>query len=254
MFNRFASALFVLALAGSASADLAESDFWKPEVEAGNLLPVAKRIPTSPKVVDLEGKDRLIGRQGGTLRTLVTRTKDVRQMVVYGYSRLVGYDENYEIKPDILLGLENEGNRKFTLRLRPGHRWSDGHPFTSEDFRYWWEDVANNPDLSPSGPLEFLRVEGELPIVTIPDETTVVYEWSRPNPRFVQELAEARPPFIYRPAHFLKKLHSKYADEDSLRAALREKTPRPVFCLYATRFTTASTRQAPNCPMLTWSK
>jgi len=232
MFNRFASALFVLALAGSASADLAESDFWKPEVEAGNLLPVAKRIPTSPKVVDLEGKDRLIGRQGGTLRTLVTRTKDVRQMVVYGYSRLVGYDENYEIKPDILLGLENEGNRKFTLRLRPGHRWSDGHPFTSEDFRYWWEDVANNPDLSPSGPLEFLRVEGELPIVTIPDETTVVYEWSRPNPRFVQELAEARPPFIYRPAHFLKKLHSKYADEDSLRAALREKRVRSWAALH----------------------
>jgi len=120
MFNRFASALFVLALAGSASADLAESDFWKPEVEAGNLLPVAKRIPTSPKVVDLEGKDRLIGRQGGTLRTLVTRTKDVRQMVVYGYSRLVGYDENYEIKPDILLGLENEGNRKLPCACARG--------------------------------------------------------------------------------------------------------------------------------------
>ena len=46
------------------------------------------------------------------------------------------------IVPDFLASFENEGNRKFTLKLREGHKWSDGSPFTSEDFRYWWEDVA----------------------------------------------------------------------------------------------------------------
>ena len=27
---------------------------------------------------------------------MVTRSKDIRQMVVYGYARLVGFDENYQ--------------------------------------------------------------------------------------------------------------------------------------------------------------
>ncbi|SHJ49434.1 peptide/nickel transport system substrate-binding protein [Shimia gijangensis] len=232
MFKRVAVTFSALILATSALAELGESSFWKAEVDAGNLPPVAERMPFAPLVVDLEAKDRATGKQGGTLRTLVTRTKDVRQMVVYGYTRLVGYNHEYEIVPDLLLALENEESRKFTLRLRPGHKWSDGAPFTSEDFRYWWEDVANNEQLSPSGPLEFLRVEGELPKVTFPNETTVIYEWSKPNPQFIQELAEARPPFIYRPAHFLKPLHNKYADEESLRAALREKRVRSWAALH----------------------
>lgn len=235
MFKRIASAIGAIVLATATSAvgaELGESSFWKAEVDAGNLPAVQDRMPLAPLVVDLEAKGRALGQQGGTLRTLVTRTKDVRQMVVYGYTRLVGYNSEYEIVPDLLLSLEHEENRKFTLRLRPGHKWSDGAPFTSEDFRYWWEDVANNELLSPSGPLEFLRVEGELPVVTFPDETTVIYEWSNPNPQFIQELAEARPPFIYRPAHFLKPLHAKYADEESLRAALREKRVRSWAALH----------------------
>ena len=39
--------------------------------------------------------------------------------------------------------------QRFTFHLRAGHRWSDGAPFTTEDFRYWWEDIANNPAAQP---------------------------------------------------------------------------------------------------------
>ncbi|MBO9448723.1 ABC transporter substrate-binding protein [Tropicibacter sp. R16_0] len=195
---------------------LQESTFWQAEVDAGDLPPVNERIPDEPIIVDMEAKGREFGQQGGTLSTMVTRSKDIRQMVVYGYARLVGYDENYELVPDLLASYENENNRKFTLRLRPGHKWSDGAPFTSDDFKYWWEDVANNPLLSPAGPLDFLRIEGELPKVSFPDELTVVYEWEHPNPNFLQSLAQARPPFIYRPAHFLKDYHGDFADADAL--------------------------------------
>ncbi|MCP4819309.1 MAG: ABC transporter substrate-binding protein, partial [Shimia sp.] len=156
-----------------------EGDFWMQEVNAGNLPPVTERMPSVPLVPDLELRGREIGTQGGTLRTMVTRAKDVRQMVVYGYGRLVGYNERYEIVPDILESLENDKDLKFTMHLRKGHKWSDGHPFTSEDFRYWWEDVANNEMLSPAGPIDFMRVEGELPTVTFPDEYTVIYEWQK---------------------------------------------------------------------------
>ncbi|NOD62475.1 MULTISPECIES: ABC transporter substrate-binding protein [unclassified Ruegeria] len=193
-----------------------ESTFWSSEVEAGNLPPVEERLPKEPLVVDLAAKGREFGTQGGTLRTMVTRSKDIRQMVVYGYARLVGFNQDYEIVPDLLASFENEDNRKFTLKLREGHKWSDGSPFTSEDFRYWWEEVANNELLSPSGPLEFLVVEGKLPTVSFPDETTVIFEWEDPNPDFLQTLANARPPFIYRPSAFLKQYHEKYADPEEL--------------------------------------
>ncbi len=204
-----------LALA-EAPSNLQESAFWKNEVDSGNLPPVAERIPQDPLIVDLAAKGRESGTPGGTLRTMVTRSKDIRQMVVYGYARLVGFDENYTIVPDLLASFENEDNRKFTLKLREGHKWSDGSPFTSEDFRYWWEDVANNELLSPSGPPDFLLVEGKPPQVSFPDETTIVFEWADPNPNFLQSLAQARPPFIYRPSEFLKQYHEKYADAEEL--------------------------------------
>ncbi len=199
-----------------------ESSFWSAEVDAGDLPPVAERLPKDPLVVDLAAKGREFGTQGGTLRTMVTRSKDIRQMVVYGYARLVGFDENYEIVPDILASYDNDGNRKFTLHLREGHKWSDGSSFTSEDFRYWWEDVANNELLSPSGPPDFLIVEGKAPTVSFPDETTVIYEWDDPNPDFLQTLAQARPPFIYRPSGFLKQYHENYVDPEDLAAQVND--------------------------------
>nr|WP_246035985.1 ABC transporter substrate-binding protein [Aliishimia ponticola] len=206
-----------------AAQTYAESEFWKQEVDAGNMPPVAERLPDAPLVVDLRAKGREPGRQGGTLRTMITRSKDVRQMVVYGYARLVGYDADYTLRPDILETFDEEDGRIFTLKLRAGHKWSDGADFTSEDFRYWWEDVANNAELSPSGPPEFLRAGGRLPVVTFPDAQTVRFEWPVRHPSFLQQLAQARPPFIYRPAHYLRQFHKSYADPDGLAQQIRKR-------------------------------
>ncbi|MDE4173135.1 ABC transporter substrate-binding protein [Phaeobacter sp. PT47_59] len=211
-----AVALLPFSALAEALPQLKESAFWQQEVDAGDLPPVAERIPETPLVVDLEAKGRAYGVQGGALNTMVTRSKDIRQMVVYGYARLVGYDADYKLQPDILLGYEVENNRRFTLQLRPGHHWSDGSPFTSADFEYWWKDVANHPQLSPAGPPDFMRVEGELPEVSFPDATTVVFEWTHPNPGFLHHLAQARPPFIYRPSAYLKQFHADYADPAAL--------------------------------------
>ena len=97
---------------------------------------------------------------------------------------------------------------RFTFHLRPGHRWSDGEPFTSEDFRYYWEDIVSDPEMSRFGAPQELLVEGEKPIVTFPDETTVVYSWSKPNPYFLPALAGAQPLEIFRPSHYLKQFHA----------------------------------------------
>ena len=168
--------------------------------------------PVQPAVVDVPK----VGHHGGSLRMLVSNAQDTRLLVVYGYARLVGYDAELNLVPDILEEVEVEDGRQFTMRLRAGHRWSDGAPFTSEDFRYWWEDVASNEQLSPIGPPVELRVDGEWPRVEILDERTVRYSWSKPNPFFLPALAGARPMFIYAPAHYLKQFHERYADPGEL--------------------------------------
>lgn len=220
MTRRFfvACACLLAVPVATTATELQESTFWQAEVDQGDMPPVAERVPSEPFVVDLVAKGRIPGHQGGTLKTFVSRSKDIRQMVVYGYSRLIGYDDDYILMPDLLAAYEIDDNKVFTLHLRKGHRWSDGQPFTSEDFRYWWEDVANNDRLSPAGPPDFLRIEGELPTVTFPDEQTVVYAWNKPNPNFLQTLAQARPPFIFRPAHFLKQYHEDFATPEGLAA------------------------------------
>lgn len=179
------------------------------DVKAGKLPPVARRLPENPLVTKFDGGAEP-GRHGGTLQMLIGRARDVRMLVVYGYARLVVYDRDFNLVPDILEAIEVKEDRVFTMRLRRGHRWSDGHPFTIEDFRYFWEDVANNRELSPAGPPSDLLVDGEPPKVEYPDKHTVRYSWSKPNPDFLPRMAGASPLFIYRPAHYLKQFHRKY--------------------------------------------
>jgi peptide/nickel transport system substrate-binding protein len=219
-------AALLLASAPLAARELVETPMLKDDVASGKLPPVRSRVPESPLVVGMDGKKTVPGRHGGTLNMLIGRSRDVRLLVVYGYARLVGYNERLEIVPDILERLDVEGGRVFTLKLRKGHKWSDGHPFTSEDFRYYWEDVANNAELSPTGPPRDLLVEGGPPKFEVLDETTVRFSWSKPNPDFLPRMAGASPLFIYRPAHYLKKFHKKYSakvrEQDAAGTAKRK--------------------------------
>lgn len=199
-----------------AVAGYKEPPILKEAVANGKLPKISERVPSEPSVVDFTGEGLTVGRYGGSIRTLMGRAKDIRMMVVYGYARLVGYDSNYNLTPDILRAYEVEEGRRFTLHLRKGHRWSDGQPFTSEDFRYYWEDVATDPDISPYGPDHNLLVDGKPPVFEVIDAQTVRYTWHKANPFFLPALAGASPMFIFRPAHYLKPYHAKYENADKL--------------------------------------
>ncbi|MBY8977225.1 ABC transporter substrate-binding protein [Rhodobacteraceae bacterium NNCM2] len=191
---------------------------------AGDLPPIEQRIPAEPLIVDLEARGRVPGVNGGMVRMFISRARDVRYMAAYGYARLVGYIDDYTIAPDLLRDFEVlEHGKQIVLRLRRGHRWSDGAPFTTEDLRYWWEDVAQNRELSPAGPPVEILVDGRPPKVDVIDEVTISYTWDAPNPRFLVALAQARPMYIYRPAHFMKQYHKKYADPAELKKQMGDK-------------------------------
>ena len=198
-----------------------ETPMFRDAVSSGQLPPVAARLPQAPRVVDLAAMGREIGRPGGTWRMLMGDQRDLRFMTVFSYARLVAFDEKLHLVPDILQSLDNQDDKVFTLHLRPGHRWSDGEPFTAEDFRYYWEDVANDPKLSPSGPNLALLADGKPPTFEVIDRETVRYTWAAPNPGFIPAIASAQPVFIFMPAHYLQQFHRKYADKDALAAAVK---------------------------------
>ncbi|MEM9369886.1 MAG: ABC transporter substrate-binding protein [Pseudomonadota bacterium] len=227
MIARILLIVFALVCAPAGAVDLPEMKETPDLVERvarGELPPIEERIPTEPLIAALEDRGRVAGDSGGMMRMFVSRAKDVRYMAAYGYARLVGYAADYTLQPDILkaVSIEEQGKR-IVLRLREGHRWSDGAPFTTEDFRYWWEDVATNKELSPSGPPIEMLVQGSLPEVTVIDEVTISYQWHAPNPRFLPALAQARPVYIYRPAHVMKVYHAEYSDPAELKEMLGEK-------------------------------
>ncbi|WP_424946020.1 ABC transporter substrate-binding protein [Candidatus Spongiihabitans sp.] len=203
-----------------------EPDYFSDRLASGKLPPMAQRLPENPLLMDETMNNLMPGKYGGKMNLLMGKDKDIRRMVVYGYSRIVGYNESLELIPDIVESFEVHDNKEFIFHLRKGHRWSDGAPLTSEDFKYYWEDVANNPELNPFGPSKKLLIDEQLPVVEFPDAYTVIYRWQQPNPYFLPALAAPSPLFIYQPKHYLTKFHPRYADPQKLEAQAKQSGKR----------------------------
>ena len=125
-------------------------------VKAGKLPPVEKRIPEEPMVVK---PLHSIGKYGGTWRRGFTGPGDAENG-----NRIVSTDKilfwdytGTKIMPCLARDwrLSDDG-KVCTIFLRKGHKWSDGHPFTADDFVFWYEDVYLNKDLQPTPHPDFM--------------------------------------------------------------------------------------------------
>ena len=131
-------------------------------VTAGQLPPVDERLPAEPLVV--EPIDR-VGEYGGTWHTALVGGQDtawLRRTVSYDY--LMRWRPQWDgLAPNIAKEvIPNDDGSEYTFLLREGMKWSDGEPFTAHDIVFWWEDVANNPDISPGGPPAWMIVGDEI--------------------------------------------------------------------------------------------
>lgn len=225
----------LLLVSSAAAAGLIEPPSLMKRVGSGDLPPIAERVPRDGAVVDLPADGKELGQYGGELRLLMGKQKDTRMMSVYGYARLISLDEKFRFVPDILKSFEVREGREFTLFLRQGHRWSDGHPFTAEDFRYFWEDVATNKKISPHGIPKQLLVEKRPPRFEVINRTTVRYTWHKPNREFIPWVAGPRPLEIYRPAHYLKRFHIDYGDKGEIEALVAAERRRDWADLHSSR-------------------
>ncbi len=205
-----------------AFAAYSEPDFFREKLEKGDLPPVDQRLPKNPRVLNMKNLGREPGKHGGSVRMLIGGQRDIRLMPINSYSRLIGYDEHFNFQPDILEGYTIDEERVFTLKLRDGHKWSDGSDFTTEDFRYFWEDVALNREIHKGGPPIELLVYDKPPTVEVVDRLTVRYSWEGPNPDFLAKIAGASPARLCLPAAYMKQFHVKYQTEEKLAKLIKK--------------------------------
>ncbi|HZO27789.1 MAG TPA: ABC transporter substrate-binding protein [Chloroflexota bacterium] len=194
-------------------------------VKAGTLPPVQERVSQDPLVIK---PLREIGKYGGTLRRAFTGPGDK-----FNGRRFVGLDNvlywDYsctKIVPNIARGWEEkDGGRTLLINLRRGMKWSDGQPFTADDFMFWFEDMYQNKDLVPA-PMVQMMINGKPVTLEKVDATTVAFRAPDPYPALVVVLTglnrlggqaendSAGPGHgPYAPAHYLKQFHPKYTPQ-----------------------------------------
>ena len=108
----------ILSLYGLSCFAAIEPGYFSEQVQNNELPPITERLPEQPLLMDESMGNITPGKYGGKLRMLMAKDKDIRRMVVYGYSRLVGYNENLELIPDIVESFENNDNMEFIFHLQ----------------------------------------------------------------------------------------------------------------------------------------
>ena len=216
--QQFASPEDYEILSGTAIMSYQESPMLAARVENGELPPVEERLPARPVVV--EPLDA-IGSYGGELAGPSTSPTccgwDVSEMVM---QKLFTIDTDLQtVIPNIAYGYTvSEDQKQLTIFLREGHKWSDGHPFTAEDFRFWFEDILWDENVTAGIPGEW-RPGGQKPLLEVIDETTVRYTFAIPHPSMIVRMASNPRHRGFRAAHYFKQFHINYnADADALAA------------------------------------
>ena len=97
---------------------------------------------------------------------MLFRSADANNYVRVVYDALVRFSPDGEkIESKIAAGWESSRDfRQWTIKLRPGSRWSDGAPFTADDVVFWYKDVLLNKDLVQALPSWMKNADGGQPI------------------------------------------------------------------------------------------
>ncbi|RPH99489.1 MAG: ABC transporter substrate-binding protein, partial [Zetaproteobacteria bacterium] len=173
-----------------------------------------------------------IGRYGGTWRRGFTGPGDGENG-----NRIVSTDKilfwdytGTKIMPCLAKDWKvSDDGRVVVITLRKGHKWSDGQPFTADDFVFWYDDIYMNKDIQPTPHPDFM-VNGKPGRLAKRDEYTVMFEFPEPNYLFVDILAGStamgggqatqqhflRSMGAYMPAHYIKQLLPKYSSRDEV--------------------------------------
>jgi len=191
-------------------------------VASGALPPVAERVSGNPLLLRTE---QTLGRYGGVWRlSMIGRADGLLLYRTIGYEPLVRWDRTWRrVVPNLAQSVHaSDDARVFTFHLRPGLRWSDGHPFTTSDIRFWFEDVFQDTRLMPEPPAGMPDDRHAVRLEVL-DETTVRFRFLNPNALFLETLALGQniAGMTEMPRHVLARYHQRYSP-DAVADAMRE--------------------------------
>jgi len=200
-------------------------------VKAGKLPPVDQRLPADLLVIK---PLREIGKYGGTWRRAFLGPGDGENgnRIRSGDKPLFWDVTGTKLMPQVAKAYEiSADGKRTTLFLRKGMKWSDGSPFTADDFVFWYEDMYQNKEVAPSASPNMTPGGKPGRVVKI-DETTVAIEFDVPHFLFPALLggdsqvgggqsrmqSEGLAFGLYAPAHYLKQFLPKYTPVETLNA------------------------------------
>lgn len=178
-------------------------------VLAGELPPVDERLPQQPWVIQTKES---IGKYGGKLSSIVAdptanlfEISNGRDQAVAGRSMdlasIIPFSvESWELSDDFT---------ELKFNMRPGLKWSDGVPLTTEDVLFWYEDFLLNLELTPVIETD-LTPGGEPLTVEVADDFTFSFKFAVPYPTIVDILPSISP---WLPKHYLSQWHISYNDQ-----------------------------------------
>ena len=210
-----------------------ESKDLNARIRGNPALPAAlsDRIPAEPLVV---APYNSIGKYGGTYDNMSNAPEaGTAGFMSVRHVNLVRYSDDLEtIVPNIAKGWEwNDDFTQLTFFLRKGHTWSDGAPFTSADVKYWYDNLALNPDVIQK-PKDYTLVAGKRMTVDAIDPQTVRFNLPAPKPGLLAHFASS---FAqgFQPKHFLSKWDPKLNPEaDAMAQALGYENGLDVLSAY----------------------
>jgi peptide/nickel transport system substrate-binding protein len=201
-------------------------------VKDGKLPPVEQRIGQDPLVIKPLHET---GKYGGTWRRGFTGPADTSNgLRAIQHDKLLFFDyTGSKLMPHIAKGWEVSPDGKVTtLHLRRGMKWSDGQPFTADDFVFFYQDVYLNKELRPS-PIAVM-ISGGKPVVVEKVDTYTV-RWTSAEPYYLLPTVFAAVLGVghhsrfgrdalgsFAPAHYLKQFLPKYAGQEKLDAMAKE--------------------------------
>lgn len=196
------------------------SDDLNARIRGNGALPsLADRLPSEPLVVAPYAS---IGSYGGTLDALSNATESgTSDFMSIRHVNLVRYsDDLTTIVPMIAKGWEwNDDFTQLTFFLREGHKWSDGAPFTAEDVKFWYDNLATDSNVREK-PKDYVLVGGEEMDLVVVNPTTIQFNLPSPKPGLLSHFANHYAQG-FQPKHFLGQFHPDVnADADALAQSL----------------------------------